>query len=161
MTAAQPVRIAFLADHPEHVDTLARWHYEQWRTFIPEWSFEDARRELASHTARVAIPTTLVALADDEVIGSASLVVEDLPEWRRFSPWVASVFVAPGWRGRGVATRLVDRATRVAADAGTTTLYLLTEDKADFYRRRGWTDVAVPPYPARPVTILRRATGTR
>lgn len=152
------MRIEFLADHPEAIDPLARWHYDEWRELIPEWSYETARQELALHTGRATIPTTLVALEGTEVIGSASLLVEDLPEWKQFTPWVASVFVAPAWRGRGVGSRLVNRAVEVAGLTGAATVYLLTPAQEAFYRRLGWSVMDVPFNPGRRVTIMTRST---
>lgn len=153
------MRIEFLADHPEAIDSLARWHYDEWRELIPEWSYETARQELALHTGRATIPTTLVALEGTEVIGSASLLVEDLPEWKQFTPWVASVFVAPAWRGRSVGSRLVARAVEVAGKTGAATVYLLTPGQEAFYRRLGWSVVEVASNPERRVTIMSRPTG--
>jgi predicted N-acetyltransferase YhbS len=157
--ATMPViRIGFLADHPRLIPTLARWHHEEWRELIPEWSLEEAERELALHTGRAVIPTTLVALAGDRLAGSASLLVDDLPEWPQFTPWVASVFVAPEWRGRQVGTRLVNRAVEVAGLAGAPRVYLVTPGQEAFYRRIGWSVVEVPRNPARPVTVMTRST---
>ena len=45
----------------------------------------------------------LVALEDSEPIGWACLTFEELPEARP----VVGVFVADGWRGKGIATQLV------------------------------------------------------
>ncbi len=153
------MRIEFLADHPDAIETLARWHYGEWRELIPDWSLEKARRELAEHTGRITIPTTLVALEGTEVVGSASLLVEDLPEWKQLTPWVASVFVAPAWRGRGVGSRLVARAVEVAGQTGAATVYLLTPGQEAFYRRLGWSVVEVASNPERRVTIMSRLTG--
>lgn len=153
------MRIEFLADHPEAIEILARWHYSEWHQLIPDWSLEKARRELAEHTGRTTIPTTLVAIEGTEVVGSTSLLVEDLPEWKQLTPWVASVFVAPAWRGRGVGSRLVARAVEVAGQTGAATVYLLTPGQEAFYRRLGWSVVEVASNPKRRVTIMSRPTG--
>lgn len=148
------MRIEYLADHPELVETLARWHYDEWRDLIPEWSYERTRSELASHDARAAIPTTLLALDEAAPIGSASLVTEDLPEHRFLTPWVASVFVAPAWRGRGVGSALVRRAVDVAGDLGVSKVYLATPGQAAFYRKLGWREEPIPAAPGRPVMVM-------
>ena len=152
------MRIGFLADHPEHVETLARWHFDEWAALIPGWSYALAESELRSHSARAAIPTTLVALEGESLIGSASLLVEDLPEFKQFTPWVASVFGAPEWRGKQVGSQLVRRAVEVAGNCGAPLAYLLTPGQADFYRKLGWSEVAMPPDPDRRVTIMSTPT---
>ena len=153
------MRIAFLADHPEVIDTLARWHYDEWQGLIPEWSYQEAHRELATHTGRAAVPTTIVAFEGDELIGSASLLVEDLPQWKHLTPWVASVFVAPAWRGKRIGSRLVEEMVAVAGQLGVATVYLLTEGQSDFYRKLGWATVEVSPARGHPITIMTIGTG--
>ena len=148
------MRFEYLADHSGLIPTLARWHYDEWRELIPEWSYDEAVRELATHTRRAAVPTTIVALDGAEPIGTASLLIEDLPEWKHFTPWVASVFVAPAWRGKGIGTRIVRRAVEVAGDLGVPAVYLLTEGQAAFYRRLGWSTVEVSPARGHPITIM-------
>ena len=153
------MQIAFLADHPELIDTLARWHYDEWQGLIPEWSYQEARRELATHTSRAAVPTTIVAFEGDELIGSASLLVEDLPEWKHLTPWVASVFVKPTGRGKGIGSRIVAEMVAVAGQVGVPAVYLLTAGQADFYRKLGWATVEVSPARGHPITIMTTATG--
>ena len=135
------LRIEYLADHQDLAPTLARWHHDEWRDLIPNWSYEAALEELLTHGHRAAIPTTFVAFRGDALVGSASLLVEDVPEWRHLTPWVASVYVAPPERGRGVGSRLVRHAVAVAGQLGVETVYLLTPGQAEFYRRLGWSDV--------------------
>jgi len=52
-----------------------------------------------------------------------------------------SLVVAPGWRGAGLARRLCDFACARAREAGIITLYLLTEDAADYFRTVGFETV--------------------
>ena len=153
------MRIEYLADHPDLIPTLARWHYDEWQGLIPEWSYAEALRELATHTERAAVPTTIVALEGDELIGSASLLVEDLPEWKHLTPWVASVFVVPAWRGKRVGSRIVEHAVAEARQLGIPTVYLLTEGQAEFYRRLGWAEVEVSPARGHPITIMTTGAG--
>jgi predicted N-acetyltransferase YhbS len=77
---------------------------------LPVWSLEQAVAELRTNTGRRQVPTTSVALKGDRVLGSASLVVTDLDDWERLSAWLASVYVLPEWRRRGIGHRLATRA---------------------------------------------------
>ncbi len=135
------LRIEYLADHMDLAPTLARWHHDEWRDLIPNWSYDIALEELRTHQHRAAIPTTLVAFRGKTLVGSASLLVEDLPEWRHLTPWVASVYVVPSERGQKVGTQLVRHAVTVAGQLGVKTVYLLTPGQAAFYRRLGWSEV--------------------
>ncbi len=148
------MRIALLSDHLQVAPTLARWHADEWSSLMPDWSYEPALTELLTHTRRDTIPLTLLALDGPEVLGSASLIAEDLPGWEHLTPWLASVFVAPSTRGRGVGTRLVSEAARTAQRLGVSRLHLFTAGQADFYHRLGWTEFAKAELRGHPVVIL-------
>ena len=75
-------------------------------------------------------------------MGSASLLVEDVPEWRHLTPWVASLYVVPSERGKKIGTQLVRHAVPVAGQLGVKTVFLLTPGQAEFYRRLGWSEVS-------------------
>jgi N-acetylglutamate synthase-like GNAT family acetyltransferase len=134
-----------LANHPDAVSTLARWHHEQWKHLSPGDSIEQRIARLQAHLDIESIPTTFVALSSQEkgatkVVGSASLISHDMdthPEW---TPWLASVFVAPQHRGQGIGTALVRRVIQQARMLGIAQLYLFTTpDKKGFYARLGWS----------------------
>jgi predicted N-acetyltransferase YhbS len=136
------VRIDFLSAHSQFIDTISQWHHEEWGDFMPYWSEADARTELHSHTGRVMIPTTLVALEGSELLGSVSLVVHDLEEWKgKYSPWLASLYVRPDSRSRGIGTELVKRAMEVAREAGVKTLHVVAAHSEEYYLRLGWRTI--------------------
>jgi predicted N-acetyltransferase YhbS len=133
------MRIEFLVDHPQHALTLARWHHREWGELMPDWTRGDAERELTGHATRREIPTTLVLLDDDDgLVGSVSVLDEDASELREYSPWLASLFVAPPARGRGLGGLLVQAAVDHARAMGVPRLYLFTPAHEAFYARLGW-----------------------
>jgi GNAT superfamily N-acetyltransferase len=149
------MRIAFLADHPQHALALAHWHHREWGSLMPDWTRGDAERELAGHAVRRDIPTTLVLLDDDgALVGSVSVLDEDASQFRDLSPWLASLYVAPTARGRGLGARLVRAALDVARDQGVPRLYLFTPDRASFYERLGWTVLGSRMLAGRAVTLM-------
>jgi predicted N-acetyltransferase YhbS len=152
-------RIEYLADRPAAAPVLAGWHHREWAELLPGWSLDQAVAELRSHTGRRQIPTTLVAVAGDQVLGSASLVVADLDGWERLSPWLASVYVLPQWRGRGIGGRLVTRAVEEARGLGVPVLYLWTAGQQGYYARLGWEFAAWAECHNRAVAVMRRVTG--
>ena len=132
--------IDFLADHPHWVETLASWHHAEWAHLFEDWTLEVATAELADHTTRRGVPTTLVLHEGGPMLGSVSLVIEDAPELQgEGSPWLASLYVIPSARGRGHGSRLVRAAVALAAEQGVDCLYLFTPDREEFYRRLGWS----------------------
>lgn len=132
------VRVEYLRDHASAIPTLARWHWNEWREVMPDWSREEAEDELRSHGGRAGVPTTLVAVAGNGVVGSVSLVEVDAPEWTDLTPWLASLFVAPEYRSRGVASMLVAACIDDARSSGASRLHLFTGGQARYYLERGW-----------------------
>lgn len=134
------MRIDWLRGHPHHIDGIAAAHVEAFGALIPDWTVDEAARELRSHTAARAIPTTLLALDDGgDWLGSVSLLREDHRRIRQYSPWLASLYVRPRARGQGVGAALVARCVAEAAALGVGHLYLYcTPALVAYYRALGW-----------------------
>ena len=153
------MRIEFLADYPHFAEPLARYHHEEWKALLPLWSYEAALAELQDHTQPRTIPTTMVALEGDQLLGSASLVhedptEEDLPGLASLSPWLASVFVLPGQRGRGVGSALVEAVVAQAQALNVPRLYLFTAGQEAFYARLGWSVSARVDHHGQPGVVM-------
>ena len=137
------MHIDFLDRHREHVATLAAWHHAEWGHLYDEWTLEVAEAELADQATRRTLPTTLVLVDEGRALGSVSLVLEDAPELcEEGSPWLASLYVLPEARGRGLGTKLVNAAVELAAHENIGHLFLFTPEHANFYRRLGWRLIA-------------------
>lgn len=139
MNAVAAARIVPLADVPAVVDVLAERHHAEWGALMPGWSRADAIAELADHATRRSVPTTLVALADDgSAQGSVSVVDVDAPEFADLAPWLASLYVWPQARGRGLGAHLVEAAVAIAAACGVARLHLFTRAHRAWYASLGW-----------------------
>ena len=142
------VQIVEIASCPHVGARLARWHVSAFGHLYPAWDEATAEAEFATMTAPGRIPTTWVAFAgsersEDDVLGSVSLIADDeLDGFRDEGPWLASLFVAPLARGRGLGERLVATCLAAAAGLGVERVLLFTDDHEDYYTRRGWAVVA-------------------
>lgn len=145
----------YLARHPACVPQLAAWHYAEWRHLYAGWTPEIVAEELVVHRACAAIPTTLVALAGDEPVGSVSLLEEDgLPGYAHCSPWLASLYVDVPFRGRGIGARLVQRVMALARALDVPRLHLFTPGQEAFYTALGWRPFAPATAEGRAVTVM-------
>ncbi len=154
-------RIVPISRVPQVVDVLAEWHHAEWGTLMPGWSLDSARSELESHLLSPACPTTLVALdAGSAVAGSVSLVIEDAPEFADLSPWLASLYVVPEQRGRGLGRSLVGAMLAHARGVGIDHLHLFTPDHRDWYQRLGWSALGPRLLAGRPVELMKRGTAS-
>lgn len=149
------MEIRFLAQTPALADTLAGWHHAQWAYVYDDWSLDDARAELHDHATRCTKPTTLVALDGDELLGSVSLVDTDAPELADVGDaWLASLYVVPHARGRGLGAALVRALVAHAAFLGVERLWLFTPEHAAFYTKLGWREVARTSLNGTPVAVM-------
>jgi N-acetylglutamate synthase-like GNAT family acetyltransferase len=131
-----------LAQRPEVIETLAAWHQTQWGYLNPQRTLDERIEKFQRHLEAGDIPATFVAFDGEKLLGSASLVECDLKHRTDLTPWLASVYVAPEFRGHGVGNGVVQCVEDHARSLGVETLYLFTPDRAPFYARRGWRHFA-------------------
>ncbi len=148
------MRIENIADRPDCVGTVARWQWSEWGHLDPTDSLAARITSLRDQTDPNRISTTYLALDGDTPLGSASLVEHDMHSHRELSPWLASVYVTPAARGRGVASALVRHAVEQAAAMGIARLYLFTPDAQGLYEKLGWQTLATEHFEGHPVTIM-------
>jgi len=151
------VRIEYLVDHADDIPTLAQWHHDQWHTITPHLTVADRIAGFQSRTRRREVPTGFVAVLDEVVVGMACLVAHDMETRPELTPWLATVLVAPDYRGRGIGSALSERVVAEARALAFSKVYLVTFDKTSFYARLGWSNLERTDYLGLPATIMIRA----
>jgi N-acetylglutamate synthase-like GNAT family acetyltransferase len=131
------MQLEYLADHISHLPQLAKWHHAQFGYLNPANTVERYVERLTASLQGSDLPTTFVALRDDTLLGSASLVRQTITH-PHLSPWLSSVYVDPQYRGGGIASALVGRVERAAAEMGLQKIYLFTPGSEKLYARLGW-----------------------
>jgi predicted N-acetyltransferase YhbS len=129
-------RIEHLFQHVEHVDRVARWIFDEFWGDKNVHTPESLARLLRQAVAPDAIPLSLVAFVDDSPVGTANLIENDDDSRPHLRPWLAALYVAPGFRRRGVGSALVGQVGELAATLGIGSLFLGT-DNSGFYARFG------------------------
>ncbi len=137
---AQKLTFAYLKDRKDLIETCARWSFNEWGHYIPHRTLEDFirwRKHYAIYDSE--LPLTLVAFLDDMPVGMCSLAKTRgiLPE---LSPWLASLYVEPAYRKRGIGALLEQKICAIAQGLGYTHIYCFTSDKAviPWYEKQGW-----------------------
>ena len=157
------VTVDYLANHAELAPELATWAWTEWRVLYEQRgrSLDDARRSYRERAQVDALPLTLVAFADGRLVGMVSLVVHDLATRPEITPWLASLFVVPELRRRGMASVLVSRALAEARRLNLPTLFLWTSpSKAEaVYLKLGWRIVERTDYSGKRIVIMQMETG--
>ena len=148
------ITIDYLADHPEFLPTLAQWQHDEWGHLRQGNSVEGRLARLKSYSQRSGIPLTVVAHENGELLGSASLLRNDMETRPELTPWLAGVFVAPQHRRQGVGAELVRRLMAEAAAQKIPILYLYTVHSETFYANLGWSLQEHTAYGERNVAIM-------
>ena len=147
------IRLAYLANHPEVIPSLARWLDEEWG-HLPGASLAKRIEQLEAQAQRGVIPCAFVAFDDSQPVGSASLVANDMRSHPELSPWLAAVYVAPPARGRGIGSELSLRVAQEALALGYEHLYLFTPSQQRLYARLGWREFRTEFYNTRQVAVM-------
>jgi len=82
------------------------------------------------------IPLSLVAIANDQPVGTVNLVENDDEHRPHLFPWLAALLVLPQYRGRGIGSKLVCSLIKEAKRLKIKQMYLGTYDPG-FYLRFG------------------------
>lgn len=148
------MRILDLKQVPHFLPTLAQWHQAQWSYLNPGENLHHRIARMQDYLNEDFIPSTFVAVGET-LEGSAAIVAQDMETRPELSPWLASVYVAPAYRHRGVASALIEHVQQQARQYGIRELFLFTPDAlVAFYLQRGWQLVEATTYRGSRVTIL-------
>ena len=151
------IAVDYLANHPELVEQLARLSWTEWQPIYQErqQTFEDAIKNYRERTNTDCLPLTLVALHEDELVGTVSLKYHDLDIRPGLDPWLGALLVLPNWRGRGIATMLMRRAADVAFQLNLPELFLWTSSAERLYLKLGWQVVERTAYCGKQIVVMR------
>lgn len=148
------MRIDYLADYPNFIPALAKWHHQAWAYLRPDDSIEARASRIQGCCGYREIPTALIAFTGDTLIGSAMLIAHDMDTHMDLSPWLAGVFVVPDHRRRGIGAALVGRIIDAATGLGAERLYLYTPSTEHFYSRLGWSLLEHTSYRGAQVAVM-------
>ena len=132
------MKIDFLGNYIDFVPKLAELHLNEWKHLSPDMTLEDRAIKLKEISGSIDIPFMLVAVENNQLIGSAALVYEDMETRKDLSPWLAAVFVKPKFRNKGIGTKLIIRIELEAKRRWIKKLFLYTEHARKLYSKLGW-----------------------
>jgi predicted N-acetyltransferase YhbS len=150
------MQIRHLADCSAAIPQIARWLYDEWGRFLPGASVERGISRLQERIHRDRVPLTFVAVEGEAVVGTVSLIDCDMETRSDLSPWLASLYVLPDQRRRGVGASLVKAVVFEAKRLGIGTLFLFTDSSEALYARLGWQKMESCIYKERDVVIMRK-----
>jgi predicted N-acetyltransferase YhbS len=155
--------IADLVEHPDWLETIVEWQHAEWlrlsdaaalsQTQLAK-ALHERQLHMQTHLTRDPIPKTFVAHADDQPIGSVSLVRYTADPTAKL--WLTNLYVQPAWRYKGIGVALLERGETAARDLGAMDLWLYSYDAADYYLKRGWRWEKTAELRGCPVEVLHK-----
>ena len=149
------MNIIDLRTGPHHIPTLAQWHHDEWSYLNPGGSVEKRIERMRTYLGENLIPTMLIAVEGNDVLGSAALIASDMDTKPELSPWLANVYVRADKRGLGVGAKLVKSVMDLAKQNQLPRIYLFTPDQENFYAKMGWQTLSKENYRNSLVTIMQ------
>ena len=156
MNTKHDIRIDYLANHPEFVDRLAAWTFNEWPEYLIGKSVEDVAESIRQRLNIDRVPLAIVAFHAGQVVGSASLKEHDLDARMDLSPWLGELYVLPSYRQRGIGSSLVRSVLEEARRLGIDHLYLWTPKSEAYYAKRGWSVLERMVYKETNITLMER-----
>jgi len=147
--------ILHLREQARHLPSVAEWIFREWWSNSGS-SVQNIENWLKTHLSDGDFPTTLIAIARGEPIGSVSLHDTEAEDRPAFTPYLGALYVSPEWRGSGVGNALVRAVEEHARHCGFRAVYLNAANRMlVFYERLGW-HVVEREYSHLKLNIMRR-----
>lgn len=109
--------------------------YDQFKTWLlQEWGDVE---QLPESNKQTNLPMPLLAFENGELIGGMSFIYYKKPGAVTKGVWINTVYVAPEFRSKGVASLLISAAEESIINTIESELYVYT-DKPNLYKQLGW-----------------------
>ena len=136
------MQILPLKQRPNLATQLAGLHAAEWGHLYTDWTEDAALQEFLHEPPFNRLPATLVAVEGRVLLGSVSVIYDDLPGWPHLNPWLASLYVVEPERGKGIGSVLLSAAEALLRSHKVPRAYVFTEQQAAYFQRFGWVKYA-------------------
>lgn len=151
------MRVAPLVERPDLVEQVSAWGFAEWGHLNPDQTLEQRTARIRGKMNVDRVPVAFVALdEEDRIVGTASLIFDDLEGDPR-NPWLASVFVPPEHRKKGIASALVRTVEDAARRFGYSRLYLFTSSAPTLYAGLGWRALEQRDYRGEHIQVMDKS----
>ena len=124
------------------IDSIRHRKDEYFPLFYDEWTIGEQDRnfheELLTYTnGLLGLPRFYVAEVEGKLVGCYALLLNDINSRQDLFPWIAYLFVLPEYRGKGIASQLLQHGQNIAKQLHFEALYLET-NIAGLYEKFGF-----------------------
>ncbi|MEL6653864.1 MAG: GNAT family N-acetyltransferase [Bacteroidota bacterium] len=147
-----------LADRPEYIPELAAWYFAEWGKDAKGNNLEREADQLRQYLNRDQIPLSVLALDGDRLAGAAQLKYREMKQFPEREHWLGGVYVAKEFRGKGLATKLVQEIVRSAKQYKVKELWLQTEHlNGGLYAKLGWEPDQIVKLPTYTTLVMKKS----
>lgn len=151
------MRVVPLVERPDLVEQVSVWGFAEWGHLNPDQTLEQRRARIRGKMNVDRVPVAFVVLDEEgRIVGTASLIFDDLEGDPR-NPWLASVFVPPEHRKKGIASALVRTVEDTARRFGYSRLYLFTSSAPALYAGLGWRALEQRDYRGEHIQVMDKS----
>lgn len=140
MTHKNKFEIKFLSTQsPNYViNELINMIYSEWKSEYN--SIDELKKELflAQNSKSITKILYIEEIKTKNIIGTASLLEEDIKMFSNLSPWLANVYVKNQYRKEGIGSKMIDYIINHAFKIGKEKIYLFTNTKTHWYLKKNW-----------------------
>lgn len=124
-----------LREHPEYAPQAIAYFQKRWATENSRRVYEDCITHALD--TKSSLPHWYLLLEGETIIGCAGLIPNDFISRMDLWPWLCALYIEEDYRGKNLASLLLEKAKTDARVAGFDTLYLCT-DHVGYYERFGF-----------------------
>lgn len=151
------MKLVYFADQPDALMTIAKWYFDEWGYLGAGTSVDEVAGKIHVYLNRDRIPLMILATEEDEPVGVVQLKFREMDIYPEKEHWLGGVYVAAQHRGKGIASKLINKALADAKSLGVEILHLQTELlNAGLYRSLGWQPLEQVNYHGLDVLVMEQ-----
>jgi GNAT superfamily N-acetyltransferase len=126
------MRIEKILEGDANLEEISRFCADEWNS-----TAEVSKRYFINKYKEDLLPLSFKVMEKDKIVGFFAIIRSDTTNIQDLTPWLATVYVLPEHRGRGVGKYIQDQAFEIAKFHGFKRLYLWTK-MVNYYESKGW-----------------------
>ena len=149
------MEIAFLAERPHAIPSLASWFIAEWPEYYGKRSRADVEKDFRECLNTERLPIGLVAYDDDAPCGVIVLRERAMTDLPQYSPGLGAFYVAASHRNRGIGAQLVRAGIDIAKALGHSAVYATTGRAGKIFERSGGQGLGTILHRGQALTLYR------
>jgi N-acetylglutamate synthase-like GNAT family acetyltransferase len=155
----------FLMDKPEYIEEMAKIFYNEWQDTYHSFglhNLQDVIQDMKDQyiSNRDQLPILMIALdnRNQNLVGTIGLEKSDVSAgnpYHNTTPWLASLYVKPEYRGEGIAKYMINKMLELSKQLNYTHAWLWTRTAPGLFEKLGFHLVEKVQHAGLDIMIMR------